>query len=83
MGGHPPQTSGLGIRTLSYTGLTRAVNVTQNCPLYLFPLTPPCLHPSPIPCLYGPATQDVPLTCGYNNVVSDSSFIKFIFPRGS
>lgn len=32
------------MRTFCYIGLIRAVNITQNCPLYLFPLAPPCLH---------------------------------------
>lgn len=75
-----PKTSGLGVRNFSYMGLTRAVNMTQNCPLSLFPLVPPCLHPSsPKLCLHGPATKDVPLTCGCKSVVSDSCFVSLFF----
>ena len=78
-GGLPSQTSPLGMRTFSYMGLTGAINITQNCPLICLPIDPsppPSFFPQTM--LYEPAMQDMVLTCGCNNAVSDANSVLFL-----
>lgn len=78
----PSQISGLGKRIFSYMDQSRAINITQNGPLCLFLLAPPCLHSSfSKPCLHRLAMQDMPLTCGCKRAVSDSRLLVYFSVR--